>query len=406
LDLLRLGSKMSFSRSTMSMHSDVLSAHPTENGARVKLVEECKTRGNAEFGSRRLDCAAALYTKAIEVAPSTFPKHTLYGNRSATRLAMNKPKDALEDAESAIKADATWAKGFVRKALALQRLERFDESLEALEQALVLEPSSKYVKKTIKKVNKAKVKHAEDKKAEAVRKANEPKYKPPPPPENFGKKSASKPADAAAQKSSDMRGYKILADGTKTSYFHMEVSEEAKKLVGDIRPKKLDSAAKKTLDVPKVAEGASAWNSKGTFEEKDRSTWSKENLTTRFKAITVIVDGSFAIRVTDVSDFSGDASIAITAKRKACLFDFKFTIHWSAESDSDSTAFAKGKLKYSDVCHDELDDLDPETETVRAAKASDPRAALVRAHTNRTAGLLQKKILSELKNFQIEFNRQ
>ena len=114
---------------------------------------------------------------------------------------------------------------------------------------------------------------------------------------------------------------------------------------------------------------------------------------------------SFVIRVTEVSDFSGDASVAITTKRKACIFDFKFKVHWSASSDADSTPFAKGKLKYSDVCHDELDDLDPETETVRAAKSSDPRASLVRNNVNRTSGLLQKAIAAELKNFQLEFNR-
>ena len=238
--------------------------------------QELKTRGNAEFASRRLPIAVELYTKAIEVAPSTFPKHTLYGNRSATRLGMNKPEDALKDAEEAIKADPKWAKGFVRKALALQRMNKFDESLGALNEALALEPGSKYVKKTIKKIQKAKVKYAEELKAEEIRKANEPKSKPPPPPENFGKKAAPAPTptpettkatgDAVAagnvKQKSDMRGYKILADGTKTSYFHMEVSDEAKRLVGDIRPKKLDSAGQKALEAPKVASGASVWNSK------------------------------------------------------------------------------------------------------------------------------------------------
>ena len=191
---------------------------------------------------------------------------------------MNKPEDALKDAEEAIKADPKWAKGFVRKALALQRLNRFDESLGALNEALTLEPSSKYVKKTIKKIQKAKVKYAEEQKAEEIRKANEPKNKPPPPPENFGKKATPAPAPKTtnatngagaapaaagdAKPKSDMKGYKILADGTKTSYFHMEVSEEAKRLVGDIRPKKIDSAGQKAIEVTKVASGASVWNSK------------------------------------------------------------------------------------------------------------------------------------------------
>lgn len=400
----------------MSVHSDVLSAHPKDDDARLRLVEEVKSRGNAEFGNRRYDCADALYTKAIEVAPKSYAKHSLYGNRSATKLAMNKGEEALKDAEAAIDADPNWAKGYVRKALALQRLKKFDESLAALKQAQKLEPSSKYVQKTIKKVMKAKATEADLKRMEAERKAKEPKSVKPPPPENFGKAPPKPPATKSetsatktGAKNNSMRGYKVLADGTKTSYFHTEISDEAKRLIGDIRPKKLDSTAKNVVEAPKPATGASVWNQKGTFEERDRSAWSKKHLTARLKTVSVNItdcERAFTIAVTDVTDFGGDASIAITAKRKSCLFDFKFVVHWSASSEDDTTAFSKGKLKYRDVCHDELDDLDPDAESVRAAKAGDSRAARVRMHVRRTSGLLQKAIVKALKEFQIEFNKQ
>jgi len=400
----------------MSIHSDVLSAHPKDEEARLRLVEEVKSRGNAEFGNHRYDCADALYTKAIEVAPKSFPKHSLYGNRSATRLAMNKAEEALKDAESAIDVDPNWAKGYVRKALALERQKQFDKSLAALKQAQKLEPGSKYIQKTIKKVIKRKATEADLKRMEAERKAKEPKSVKPPPPENFGKTPPKPPASKAASKANknnsaktnSMRGYKVLADGTKTSYFHTEISDEAKRLIGDIRPKKLDSTAS-VVEAPKPATGASVWNQKGTFEERDRSAWSKKNLIARLKTVSVNVtncEKAFTITVTDVTDFGGDASIAITAKRKSCLFDFKFVIHWSASSEDDSTAFSKGKLKYRDVCHDELDDLDPDAESVRTAKAGDSRAAHVRTHVRRTSGLLQKAIVKALKEFQIDFNKQ
>ena len=53
---------------------------------------------------------------------------------------------------------------------------------------------------------------------------------------------------------SDMRGYKKTADGKTTSYFHTEISEEAKKLIeaqGFGKPQKLEAPGEEsdvTLD--------------------------------------------------------------------------------------------------------------------------------------------------------------
>ena len=49
-------------------------------------------------------------------------------------------------------------------------------------------------------------------------------------------------------KSEHVKGYKIV-NGKKTSYFHNELSEEAKQLIGDIAPKKLDASATYTLSL-------------------------------------------------------------------------------------------------------------------------------------------------------------
>mmetsp|Transcript_31506 Transcript_31506/g.57442 ORF Transcript_31506/g.57442 Transcript_31506/m.57442 type:complete len:685 (+) Transcript_31506:72-2126(+) len=109
------------------------------------------------------------------------------------------------------------------------------------------------------------------------------------------------------------RGYKVTADGRKTTYFNNDLDDEAKALIGNITPQKLTtqpaaggsgsssrvgaaaaaaagaasssgSAEQPTrLDPATSACGAagaggSVWNSGGTWEEKDCSEWAKASL--------------------------------------------------------------------------------------------------------------------------------
>ncbi len=72
------------------------------------------------------------------------------------------------------------------------------------------------------------------------------------------------PADAdanAAAKANELRGYKVTADGRKTTFFNHDLDDEAKRLIGDIRPKKLEADA--TPDAVATPAGASSWNSAG-----------------------------------------------------------------------------------------------------------------------------------------------
>ena len=67
-----------------------------------------------------------------------------------------------------------------------------------------------------------------------------------------------------------MRGYKKTADGRTTSYFTRELSEDEKKRIGDIAPKKIDGAApQQRLPAPAASEAVrasgSAWNQAGTW---------------------------------------------------------------------------------------------------------------------------------------------
>ena len=86
----------------------------------------------------------------------------------------------------------------------------------------------------------------------------------------------------AATVNGEMRGYRVKADGTKTTFFNQDLDDEAKRLIGDITPKRIDpndeAAAVNGTAAPSPPAGASAWNSAGTWEERDVSEWGRSRL--------------------------------------------------------------------------------------------------------------------------------
>lgn len=101
--------------------------------------ETYRTEGNDEFKAGNFLKAAVLYTKAIKADPSN---SVLYSNRCAALLKLNKVTKALDDANTCIKLSADWEKGYFRKGAALEALQRYDEALEAYQQAARLNPNS------------------------------------------------------------------------------------------------------------------------------------------------------------------------------------------------------------------------------------------------------------------------
>lgn len=71
--------------------------------------------------------------------------------------------------------------------------------------------------------------------------------------------------------SASYRGYKTTGDGKLTTYFHRELSEEDKKVIGDNSPRKIESTGSELLidTSPRLLstsnQSASAWNSAGTW---------------------------------------------------------------------------------------------------------------------------------------------
>ena len=96
--------------------------------------------------------------------------------------------------------------------------------------------------------------------------------------------------------SEKIRGYKTTKDGKTTSFFHRDIDDEAKKLIGSIAPKKITTPVE-----PKVAPASgagSAWNNGGTYEEKNMDKWAKGRLKELLDGSTVSLFKKYSLKIT------------------------------------------------------------------------------------------------------------
>ncbi|CAG7900285.1 unnamed protein product [Brassica rapa] len=110
-----------------------------------------KEKGNEFFKAGNYLKAAALYTQAIKLDPSnaTLYRHV---NRAAAFLSLVKLSKALADAETTIKLNPQWEKGYFRKGSVLEAMEKYDDALAAFEMALQYNPQSAEVSRKIKRL--------------------------------------------------------------------------------------------------------------------------------------------------------------------------------------------------------------------------------------------------------------
>lgn len=345
-----------------SRHSDVLQgAVPTNPVELENLVSEIRRRGNAAFQQKALEEAEVLYSRALAVDESNLlqNRHLFFANRSAARCSMGKIEQALEDADACVALDSTYAKGFFRKAQALVKLGRYKEAQSVLDQAKALEPTNSSVDTLYAKVeemaNEEKVLPATciPKKVTKTR-VNVTQSRSP----SMAKATttaASTVVDEDAEISGQVRGYKKLADGRVTTYFNNELTEEAKQLIGDIAPKKVEHPHKVQI---KSVDGGSAWNQGNTFEEKDMTSWAKSKLETLLSGVSApLGTGEGVVSSLDVTNLEGDASIAVVRGAKRYIFDFTLTLTCTLKQSDGSVT---GELKFLDLSSDCGGDYDVE----------------------------------------------
>ena len=87
-------------------------------------AEEFKQEGNENFKARRYEKALELYTQGLQCDDQNV---LLYSNRSLVHCKLNRHDAALNDAQQCVKISPQWAKGYLRRAFALQGLNKLDE---------------------------------------------------------------------------------------------------------------------------------------------------------------------------------------------------------------------------------------------------------------------------------------
>jgi len=386
-----------------SLHRDVLDANPTDQAGKDKLLEELRDRAKGAITSKQYPAADLLYTKAIEIMSEDA---TLYGNRSMVKLTLGQFKDALEDANKCINLDSKYSKGYYRKGQACNKLKLFNEAAESYDLGSKLEPDNKTFKTLSEKARKA----AEDLANEPPPLETKPVLKmpalrprgfEPPKPKGESADSESASTSASDKKANELRGYKITADGRKTTFFNNDLDDEAKALIGDIRPKKLDESDSSASGSANPS-GSSVWNTAGTWEEKSMTPWGKEKMEELLVGVEFdLPNGMGLLKTTKMKDLTGDCSITMIRKKKKHLFDWSFKLEWKV--DLKDAGPCSGSLTFPDVTPDSEGEYDATME-VNSQTPPSARAVLDQFVKNAAQGL-RPAIDARIQVFMNEFNK-
>lgn len=99
-----------------------------------------KQEGNREYTQKNYEAAVKLYTEAIELAPTVV---TYYGNRSAAYMMIENYDKALEDAQTAIRTDENFMKGYFRAAKCHLVMGSIGNAINYLQKVLEKDPKNK-----------------------------------------------------------------------------------------------------------------------------------------------------------------------------------------------------------------------------------------------------------------------
>ena len=106
-------------------------------------INQLKDLGNKQFNDGNFKKAIEFFNQAIDIDPNN---HVLFSNRSAAHLSVGNGKEALSDANKCVELNPTWIKGWGRKGASLHMLKKYDESVEAFNKGLEIDPDSLYLK--------------------------------------------------------------------------------------------------------------------------------------------------------------------------------------------------------------------------------------------------------------------
>ena len=105
----------------------------------AKSAKDWKDKGNQLVQERKYNEALNCYSKAIELDASD---PILYSNRSAMYFNLALYENAFIDAEQALKLKPNYPKAYLRKGNALEKLNKYEEALEAYSTGLQIDSNN------------------------------------------------------------------------------------------------------------------------------------------------------------------------------------------------------------------------------------------------------------------------
>ena len=364
----------------MSPHRAVLEANPDDDAGQVRLLEELQSRGRAAVGAKSWMDAKLLYEKCLTMTGCSLvdknKEAIFHSNLSLVENSMGEFEKARVAAEAATQDDPKYVKGWWRLGQALLALHRPEEALDAFSRAKVLDPTNKALTKLVAKTKK----QVEEEKAlmmetEGDKDSGKDATKttvsmPAPPPKSVkptkpaAAKSSSSSSAANATgddddddsklftKSEPVRGYKVV-NGKKTSYFHNELDEKSRELIGDIAPKKIENPAPTPAAANASKQGTSVWNTGGTWEERNVTEWAKKTLSDFLLRTTYTLPPSSpapgaVARVEKVAKLDGHASVAVVRGKTRFIYEFCCKLEWELDKPDDELSCA-GSLSIPDI---------------------------------------------------------
>jgi tetratricopeptide (TPR) repeat protein len=142
------------------------------------------------------------------------------------------------------------------------------------------------------------------------------------------------------------KGYKTRADGRKTTFFNHDLDDEAKRLIGDIAPKRID---------PGAGPAESPRSTVGAWEEHDVSAAACAALARLLGPAAVPGTASgVELAVLGVSGgasgVSGDAQVCILRGKKKAIFELGFALRWRLQGVFDgAVGDITGATTFADV---------------------------------------------------------
>mmetsp|Transcript_17736 Transcript_17736/g.40934 ORF Transcript_17736/g.40934 Transcript_17736/m.40934 type:complete len:438 (-) Transcript_17736:1959-3272(-) len=362
-----------------SPHRVVLEADPDTDEAKSRLIEELQSRGRAAVGAKSWMDAKLLYEKCLSIkdcsAVDNKKKAIFNSNLSLVENNMGEFEKARVAAEAATQEDAKYVKAWWRLGQSLIALHRSDEAVEALSEAKKLQPTNKALKKLFEKT-KEQVKEEkalmmevdkDDGGSQSSRKVSSStssslrtnsstlvKSSSQGTKEKGNNKSVLENDDDSNlfTKSEPVRGYKVV-NGKKTSYFHNELDEKSRVLIGDIAPKKIENSTADAAKISTSKQGTSVWNTGGTWEEKDVSEWANNSLkelilqTSYTLPLSSPAPGA-VVTVEKVSKLEGHASVAVVRGKMRFIYEYSCALDWKLDKKDDELS-CKGSLAIPDI---------------------------------------------------------